>query len=188
MRCTNCSADPVRCRFRKFPDLEATYCVCRDCNKAQKRPSGLITVKRGKRAADREKVRKALAVSAASCKFKILVWGPAPRSGNPAAATRKQIRDELKKMGHDAFFSEELAVEAVPTNVLELVQLKQVNLVINVAASHGALAEFEDYGVILGKRLLVFLNDDARGGSPIPVLEESSERTEGRRSFSETMT
>jgi hypothetical protein len=47
---------------------------------------------------------------------------------------------------------------------LELVQLKQVNLVINVAASHGSLAEFEDYGVILGKRLLVFLNDDARGG------------------------
>src|SRR3989442_91114 len=66
------------------------------------------------KSSDREKVRKALAVSAASCKFKILVWGPAPRSGNPAAATRKQIRDELKKMGHDAFFSEELPVEAVP--------------------------------------------------------------------------
>jgi len=52
----------------------------------------------------------------------------------------------------------------VPTNVLELVQLKKVNLVVNVAASYGSLAEFENYGVLLGKRHLVFLNDAARGG------------------------
>ena len=67
-------------------------------------------------------------------------------------------------MGHDAFFSEELAVPAVPTNVLELVQLKKVNLVVNIAASFGSLAEFENYGVLLGKRHLVFLNEAARGG------------------------
>jgi len=67
-------------------------------------------------------------------------------------------------LGHDAFFSEELAVEAVPTNVLESIQLKQINLVINVAASYGSLAEFENYGLILGRRHLVFLNDAARGG------------------------
>jgi hypothetical protein len=39
-----------------------------------------------------------------------------------------------------------------------------VNLVINVAASPGSLAEFENYGVTLGKRLLVFLNEAAKGG------------------------
>ena len=57
-----------------------------------------------------------------------------------------------------------MAVPAVPTNVLELVELEQVNLVINVAASYGSMAEFENYGVILGKRHLVFLNEAARGG------------------------
>jgi hypothetical protein len=164
MRCIHCSADPMRCQFRKFPDLEATYCVCRDCNRAQRRPTGLKTAKRGKRPADREKIRKGLAVAAASCKFKILVWGPAPRSGNPAVATRRQIRDELRRMGHDAFFSEEMAVPAVPTNVAELIHLKHINLVINVAASYGSLAEFENYGVVLGRRHLVFLNDAACGG------------------------
>lgn len=140
------------------------YLVCQVCQKAQKRPSGLKTDKRGKRSFDREKTRKGLAVSSASCKFRVLVWGPAHGSANPAAATRLEIRDELKRMGHDAFFSEELAVPAVPTNVLELVQLKKVNLVVNVASSYGSLAEFENYGVLLGKRHLVFLNEAARGG------------------------
>jgi hypothetical protein len=120
--------------------------------------------KRGERPAERDQVRRGLAVSSASCKFKILVWGPAPGSKNPAATTRRKIRGELKRLGHDAFFSEEMAVPAVPTNVLELVELEQVNLVINVAASYGSLAEFENYGVILGKRHLVFLNEAARGG------------------------
>ena len=67
-------------------------------------------------------------------------------------------------MGHEVFFSEEMTVPGVPTNVLESVQLKHINLVINVAASHGSLAEFENYGVLLGKRHLLFLNEAAKGG------------------------
>ena len=65
-------------------------------------------------------------------------------------------------MGHDAFFSEELAVPAVPTNVLELVQLKKVNLVVNIAALFGSLAEFENYGVLLGE---ASLGVSERGGA-----------------------
>jgi hypothetical protein len=164
MRCNHCSADPMKFRLRKFPIIDAAYLLCQGCQNAQKRPSGLKTDKRGQRPLDREKTRRGLAVSSASCKFKVLVWGPAPGSANPAAATRFEIRDELNRMGHDAFFSEELAVPAVPTNVLELVQLKKVNLVVNIAASFGSLAEFENYGVLLGKRHLVFLNEAARGG------------------------
>jgi len=105
MRFNHCSADPMKFRPRKFPIIDAVYLLCRDCQKAQKRPSGLKTDKRGERPFDREKTRKGLAVSSASCKFKMLVWGPAPGSANPAAATRLEIRDELKRMGHDAFFS-----------------------------------------------------------------------------------
>jgi hypothetical protein len=95
----------------------------------------LKTVGRGKRAAEREKARVGLAISAGSCRFKILIWGSDPKSANPAAVTRGRLRNELRRLGHDAFFSEEMNVPAVPTNVLELLQLKEINLVINVAAS-----------------------------------------------------
>lgn len=183
MRCNHCSADPMKFRLRKFPIIDAAYLVCQVCQKAQKRPSGLKTDKRGKRSFDREKTRKGLAVSSASCKFRVLVWGPAPGSANPAAATRLEIRDELKRMGHDAFFSEELAVPAVPTNVLELVQLKKVNLVVNVASSYGSLAEFENYGVLLGKRHLVFLNEARVEGSLTPVRGRYSGRTAAPTNF-----
>jgi len=113
---------------------------------------------------EREKTRHGLAITAAGCRFKILVWGPDPKSSTPASMARREIRDELRKTGNTALFSEEMNVPAVPSNVLELIQLKEINLVINVAASYGSLAEFEDYGVILGKRHLVFLNEAARGG------------------------
>ena len=46
----------------------------------------------------------------------------------------------------------------------ELLQLHKVHLVINIATSYGSLAEFENYGVILAERLLVFLNEAVRGG------------------------
>jgi hypothetical protein len=67
-------------------------------------------------------------------------------------------------MGHQVFFSEDMTVPGVPTNIVELVQLKQIDLVINVAASYGSLAEFENYGIFLGRRHLVFFNEAARGG------------------------
>jgi len=68
-------------------------------------------------------------------------------------------------MGHDAFFSEELTIPGEPVNLVELVQLKKLaHLVVDLAASRGSLAEFENYGLVLGKRLLVFLNAAARGG------------------------
>ncbi len=67
-------------------------------------------------------------------------------------------------MGHDAFFSEDMAIPGVPANVVEQAQQKLVHLVINIAASPGSMAEFENYGIRLGRRHLVFLNAAARGG------------------------
>jgi hypothetical protein len=165
MRCVHCSADPMRIRRRrKFPHLETEYLICETCNRAQRRPSGLKTRGRGKRSADREALRASLAVASATVKFKILVYGPDPKSSNPASPTRKEILDELRRLGHDVYFPEELTVAGLPTNVLELRQLKKVQLVINLAASPGSQAEFENYGVTLGKRLLVFLDGRAKGG------------------------
>jgi len=124
----------------------------------------LRTTGRGIRHAERERLQTALSIGAAKQKFKILVWGPTPKSDDAAAKKRIQVRDELRKMGHEAFFSEEMSVPAVPTNLVELVHQKMVHLVVNVAASHGSLAEFENFGILLGRRLLLFLNEAARGG------------------------
>ena len=38
----------------------------------------------------------------------ILIWGPSPTSTTATALKRKQIRDELVKLGHFATFSEDL--------------------------------------------------------------------------------
>ncbi len=164
MRCEFCFGVGSTFRRRAFPRLDRTYLVCGNCGRAQRRQKVLKTAARGVRAAERESLRKALAIAKARQKFKILVWGPASASGNRAATKRAQIRDELLKMGHDAFFSEDMVVPGVPTNILEMLQQRIVHLVIDVAASPGSMAEFENYGVILGKRHLVFLNDAARGG------------------------
>jgi len=164
MRCVHCSADPVKVKTRPFPRLGTTYLICGTCGRAQRRSNVLKTVGRGVRSADRARFLTALSIGKARQKFKILVWGPAPGSGNPAESKRKEIRDELRKIGHDAFFSEEMPAPGEPANIGELVQLQLVHLVVNVAASYGSLAEFENYGILLGERHLVFLNQAARGG------------------------
>jgi hypothetical protein len=164
MQCQYCSEDPAKFRLKKFPRLDSTYAVCGKCGRAQRRSTGLKTIGRGIRPEERARFKKALSIANARIKFKILVWGPAPGGGNAAAPKREQIRAELRKMGHEAFFSEEMTEQGTPTNIVELVQQKQVQLVINVAASYGSLAEFENYGILLGRRHLVFLNEAARGG------------------------
>lgn len=154
----------MRFKLRKFPSIGTEYLVCNTCGRAQRRPRALATRGRGKRADDRETMRKALALSAGACKFKILVWGPDPNSSNPAAPVRREIRGELERLGHEPIYSEELSISGVPINLQELLQLKRVNLVIDVAASHGSVAEFENYAIAAKERMLAFLDESARGG------------------------
>lgn len=165
MQCNFCGQNPLRFSRRVFPRLDSTYLICRNCGRAQRRPAILKTKGRGIRPLERDRFHAALSVARAKVKFQILVWGPVPGSDNPAESKRLQIRNELQNLGHHAFFSEEMTEPGVPTNVVEFIQIRKiVNLVINVAASHGSSAEFENYGVLLGRRHLVFLNERARGG------------------------
>ena len=77
---------------------------------------------------------------------------------------RNEIRSEFERLGHEPYYSEDLSVIGVPINLQELLQLKRVNLVIDVAASHGSVAEFENYALAAKERMLAFLNVAARGG------------------------
>lgn len=149
--------------MRHFPQLGNTYLICDSCGRAQRRPATLKRVGKAARP-ERDRVFTAIAIGKAKQKFKILVWGPAPGKGSSAEAKRKEIRDELTKMGHELFFSEDLAVPGEPINIQELVQAQRIHLVINLAASYGSVSEFENYGILLGERNLVFFSKEGAGG------------------------
>lgn len=164
MKCENCRLEIRRPRRRVFPRLKGEYLICDSCNKAQRIRSSIKASSRGTRAKQREQLRTKLALAAARIRIKTLVWGPGSGSGSPARLKREEIKRELKKEGHKAYFSEDLAIGDLPTNVLEMVQLKIVDLVIVVAASFGSTAEFEAFAVTLGPKLLAWFPYGAAGG------------------------
>lgn len=78
----------------------------------------------------------------------ILVWGPNPQSESVIARKRNAIRDELKALGHNAMFSEELTpqVQGLSEKSKEFAQATVAHLVIIlVEGSPGALAETHDF-------------------------------------------
>jgi hypothetical protein len=164
MLCSHCGEDSAKFRTRKFSQLEHNYAVCPRCGKAQRCPASLKKLRRGTKPTERDRLWKTLSVGRAKFKFKILVWGPNPLAGTPAAEKRQEIKGELQKSGHEIFFSEDLTIPGVPVNLQELLQVQKAHLVINIATSYGSLAEFENYALTLAERLLVFLNETVRGG------------------------
>src|SRR6266478_3991802 len=78
----------------------------------------------------------------------ILVWGPDPRRSSPVSRKRSRIREELRKLGHNAMFSEELShlFAAVSEKSKEFAQSLVAHLVIIlIEGSPGALAEAHDF-------------------------------------------
>jgi hypothetical protein len=160
MLCVLCKEKTGGRMRRKFEGTRVgkSYLVCDRCKRAQrlrlhfKNPIG------------RDLYGKFLnATKKQGCR--VLVWGAAP--GTAAASKRHQIRDELQANGHSAFFSEDLSFPAsagVPTNIQELLQLNEYDLVVNVANSYGSLGEAHEYAIVLKQRLLLWLPDAARGG------------------------
>ena len=80
--------------------------------------------------------------------LKILVWGPSPRSKSRVARKRAEIRDELKKLGHWASFSEDLPPTApgFSERTKEYAQARAVDLIIVLMEdSPGAIGEVHDF-------------------------------------------
>lgn len=97
--------------------------------------------------------------------LRILVWGPSTKSDVPEAAKRREIRDVLRKAGHDVYFSEELIFDktyTVPVNLQESIQLSEADAVVCLASDFGAIQEAQEFA-LRAREFLLWLSGKARG-------------------------
>jgi hypothetical protein len=162
--CKDCGAKLRVKRRRYFRGItKRAYQICDECGRAQSHSvefnpaaganidAAAIMYEKFRRTYDR-------------IKLKILVWGPDPRVATPASQKRIEIRDALRKLGHEAFFSEELMFDrtnTVPANLQERVQLEDMDAVICLASDFGPLQEFQEFG-LKAREFLGWLSVKAR--------------------------
>lgn len=78
----------------------------------------------------------------------VLVWGPGPTSASPVAQKRKEIRNKLIDLGHNAMFSEDLPdfPGHLSAKANEFAQARAAHLIlILIEDAPGALAETHDF-------------------------------------------
>ncbi len=81
-----------------------------------------------------------------------LVWGPNPTSANPVASTRLTLREELRKKGHYAEFSEDLYDSRSPHSLIaqQVAQAEAFDIIFSLPDSIGSVAEIHDFARIPG--------------------------------------
>jgi len=98
----------------------------------------------------------------------ILVWGPGASAGD-LYRKRVQIRDDLRRRGHAAFFSEELEAMS-PTTLsqkgIEFLQAQAADLIVIMQASYGSVAEVHDFAEhrVINYKMLIFIDEKATDG------------------------
>ncbi len=165
MICRSC-AQTIRFGRRRFFRQISThsYVICDKCGKAQHRSVEFNPTHRAFRDEALvmfEKTRMLLG----KVKLKILIWGPDPRSKEPLAEKRNEIRATLEEQGHKVYFSEDLIFDKsylVPANVQERVQVDEMDAVVCLAKNPGALQEAQEFAKA-AKDFLLWLSDEARG-------------------------
>ncbi len=98
----------------------------------------------------------------------ILVWGPGASAGD-LYQKRLQIRDELRRRGHAAFFSEELedSSQGLPSQKgIEFLQAQAADLIVVMQASYGSVAEVHDFAEhrVINFKMLIFIDEKATDG------------------------
>ncbi|MBM3130281.1 MAG: hypothetical protein FJ009_16850 [Chloroflexi bacterium] len=98
----------------------------------------------------------------------ILVWGPGASAGD-LYQKRAQIRDELRRRGHAAFFSEDLAALSPATGSqkgIEFLQAQAADLIVVMQASYGSVAEVHDFAEhrVINFKMLIFIDERATDG------------------------
>jgi hypothetical protein len=111
-------------------------------------------------------------------KFSVLVWGPGKgedRYTQDLVSKRLEIINNLRKLGFDAFTSEEESKEMVdvdifPQQAQEFLQALPVDLIINIGVSYGSLAELHDFAKNKGiaSKMMVFFDREKIQGSYSP--------------------
>lgn len=99
----------------------------------------------------------------------ILVWGPG-ESARDLYRKRLWIRDELRRRGHVAVFSEEIcemAPEAAASlKGIEFLQAEAADLIVVMQASYGSVAEVHDFAEfrVINYKMLIFIDERATDG------------------------
>ncbi len=105
----------------------------------------------------------------------LLVWGPGEAAPD-LYQKRLQIRDELRRLGHDAFFSEELETSRPPSasatspalsqTAIEFLQAEAVDLITVLQVSYGSVAEVHDFAElrVVNSKMLIFVDQAAMDG------------------------
>ncbi|MBI5302363.1 MAG: hypothetical protein HY868_09510 [Chloroflexi bacterium] len=98
----------------------------------------------------------------------ILVWGPGASAGD-LYRKRLQIRDELRRLGHAAVFSEELAGGSpaeMSQKGIEFLQAQAADLIVVMQTSYGSVAEVHDFASyrIVNFKMLIFIDERAQDG------------------------
>jgi hypothetical protein len=93
----------------------------------------------------------------------ILVWGPGASAAD-LYKKRLQIRDELRRLGHVALFSEELeggSPESVSQKGIEFLQAQAADFIVVMQTSYGSVAEVHDFAEhrIINFKMLIFIDE-----------------------------
>jgi len=96
----------------------------------------------------------------------ILVWGPGEGAGD-LYRKRVAIRDELRRRGHAAVFSEEISGPAgLSQKMIEFLQAQKADFIVVMQASYGAVAEVHDFAEfrVISAKMLIFVDEKAADG------------------------
>lgn len=108
----------------------------------------------------------------------VLIWGPGIGSVSPLAATRLNLRSDLRKAGHAAFFSEELCDPSSGNSVRlqQLAQAQEFELVVSIPCTPGSIGEIHDFATDrrVRAKTLVFINEEHVKGYSAQSLEAIS--------------
>lgn len=98
----------------------------------------------------------------------ILVWGPGESAGD-LFRKRLQIRNELRRLGHVAMFSEDLESSrqaGVSQKGIEFLQAQAADLIVVMQTSYGSVAEVHDFASfrVVNFKMLIFIDESAQDG------------------------
>lgn len=98
----------------------------------------------------------------------VLLWGPGMSSKSPLALVRTDLRTQLRRDGHAAYFSEELCGTKGSTSIRlqQLAQAQEFDLVVSIPCTPGSIGEVHDFAADrrVNARTLVFINEETIGG------------------------
>lgn len=104
-------------------------------------------------------------------KLKVLMWGPGP-SGGELYTKRCELREYLKKLGHEAVFSEDILASdtlmrsGLNLSVAEFLQAREFDYIVCLMASPGSIGEVHDFAKNkkFAKKMMICIDSSHKNG------------------------